>query len=161
MARITAFLETGTKVSIQTDRHTWFADEPIDDGGTDEGPTPYEMLLGSLAACTALTVRYYAKLKGLELHWIRAEYEFDRIHAEDCRECENPDTGMIERVSSFVTLGGRFTEAQRDRLQQIVGRCPVHKSLAHGIRMVDNVRFVEGDPDATIRGADDAPSIVG
>ena len=159
MARITAFLEIGTKVSVKTDRHSWFADEPLEQGGTDEGPTPYELLLGSLAACTTLTVRYYANFKGIDIHWIKAEYEFDRVHAKDCEDCESADTGMIEQVSAYVTIGGRFSDAQRDRLQQIVGRCPVHKSLAHGVRILDNIRFVEGDPDAPISGAADAPSI--
>ncbi len=154
MSRITAFLETGTKVSVRTDRHSWFADEPTAEGGTDEGPTPYELLLGSLAACTALTVRYYARFKGIDLRWIKAEYEFDRVHARDCEECENPDSGMIERVTAYVTVGGVFDAGQQDRLQQIIGRCPVHKTLAHGVRIFDNVRFVEGDPDAGIEGPD-------
>ena len=150
MARITAFLETGTRVSVRTDRHEWFADEPVADGGTGQGPTPYEMLLGSLAACTALTVRYYAKFKGIELRWIRAEYEFDRTYAEDCQECESTDAGKMERVTAYVSIGGDFDEAQQKRLRQIVGLCPVHKTLAHGIRISDDVQFIGGDPDRPI-----------
>jgi putative redox protein len=144
MARLTAFLETGTKVAINTERHNWFADEPSAAGGTDEGPTHYDMLLGSLAACTTLTLRLYADHKGIALDWIRAEYEFDRIHLHDCEECESEDVGMIERVRAHVTLGGTFSDAERQRLEQIVGRCPVHKTLTNGMRIFDHVAFVEG-----------------
>jgi putative redox protein len=101
------------------------------------------MLLGSLAACTALTLRLYANHKGITLDRIQAEYEFDRIHAEDCEECESIDSGLIDRVRAHVTLGGSFTEAQRARLTQIVGRCPVHKTLTHGMSIIDRVTFEE------------------
>ena len=55
MSIVSAYLDSGTRVTISTERHSWFGDEPLADGGSDEGPTPYEMLLGSLAACTAIT----------------------------------------------------------------------------------------------------------
>jgi putative redox protein len=145
MARLTAFLEQGTRVTINTDRHNWYADEPTSAGGTDEGPTPYEMLLGGLAACTTLTLRLYADHKGIPLAWVRAEYEFDRIHIRDCEECESENTGMIERVRASVTLGGTFSPEQRQRLEQIVGRCPVHKTLTHGMRIFDNVEFADAE----------------
>jgi putative redox protein len=143
MARLTAFLETGTRVTINTEHHNWYADEPVAAGGTDEGPTPYEMLLGGLAACTTLTLRLYADHKGIALAWIKAEYEFDRVHIRDCDECETDDGGMIERVRAHVTLGGTFTLVERERLEQIVGRCPVHKTLTHGMRIFDHVAFVD------------------
>lgn len=147
MATLTAFLEQGTKVAISTERHHWFSDEPLPEG-TDEGPTPYELLLGGLAACTTLTLRLYANHKGIELRWVRAEYEFDRVHLRDCEECESEDEGMIERVRAHVTIGGSFTPAQRERLTQIVGRCPVHKTLSKGMKIFDNVEFEE-TPAAT------------
>jgi putative redox protein len=146
MARITALLQEGTRVEISTDRHRWYADEPLDQHGSDTGPTPYELLLGSLAACTTLTLRLYARHKGIDLDWIKAEYTFDRIHADDCDECEEPGTGMIERVKSYVTIGGIFDDTQRERLDQIVRRCPVHKTLTNGMKILDHVIFVESAP---------------
>jgi putative redox protein len=145
MAHLTAYLETGTKVAINTERHNWFADEPVTAGGTDHGPTPYEMLLGSLAACTTLTLRLYADHKGIALAWVRAEYEFDRLHIRDCEECETEDGGMIERVRAHITFGGNFSEGDRKRLEQIVGRCPVHKTLTNGMRIFDHVVFVDAE----------------
>ncbi len=143
MHRISAYLDNGTRVAITNNRHTWYGDEPIADGGGDEGPTPYELLIGGLAACTALTLRLYARHKGINLAWVRMEYQFDRVHAQDCEQCEEEDAGLIERVQASVTLGGTFDDGERKRLEQIVGRCPVHKTLTHGIRIFDTVAFAE------------------
>ncbi|MEO5928512.1 MAG: OsmC family protein [Candidatus Kapaibacterium sp.] len=151
MGHVTASLVSGTRVEISNGVHHWYADEPVEAGGENSGPTPYDLLLGGLAACTTLTLRYYANLKGIPLAWIRTEYEFDRVHATDCAECEDEHAGMIERIQAHVTLGGTFTEAERARLEQIVGRCPVHKTLANGMKIFDHVTFAEKDdlPDAT------------
>ncbi len=66
MAEITAELVAGTRVSLSNGRHEWLADEPLDKGGEDSGPSPYEMLLGSLAACTLITLVLYTRHKGIE-----------------------------------------------------------------------------------------------
>ncbi len=139
--RITASIGPGTTIAITNGRHSWKADEPLQEGGTDVGPTPYELLVGSLAACTAVTLRLYANHKGIPLDYVRAEYAFDRVHAEDCDECDKEREGLIERIRSRVTIGGRFDDAQRKRLEQIVSRCPVHKTLTQGTAIFDSVTF--------------------
>lgn len=141
MPRITAALTGKTEVTISNGRHTWRADEPVDKDGTDNGPTPYEMLLGSLAACTAITLSLYASHKGIELEAVEAEYEFDRVHADDCQDCEDEATGFIDRISSSVRFRGSFDDAQMKRLTQIVNRCPVHKTLQNRVHIVDRVEF--------------------
>jgi putative redox protein len=148
MSHITALLRNGSRVEISTAEHSWHADEPMADGGTGAGPTPYEMLLGSLAACTTITLHMYTRHKGIPVAWIKAEYEFDRIYAEDCQECEGDETGLIERVQAHVTIGGTFDEAQRIRLAQLVSRCPVHKTLSHGMKILDHVAFAAVDGSA-------------
>jgi putative redox protein len=144
MATVTARLGKGVRVAISNGRHEWMSDEPVDAGGDDLGPTPYEMLAGSLAACTALTLRLYAAHKGIALESVTAEYSFDRVHAVDCEECTSADSGMIERMRARITIGGTFTEPERKRLAEIAARCPVHKTLTHGIRIFDEVIF-EGE----------------
>lgn len=139
MATITADLETGYRVEIGNGRHTWFADEPVDLGGTDTGPNPYELMLGSLAACTAITLSMYASRKGIDLTSISAQFTYDRKHADDCEFCEEDANGMIDTVSTQIFLEGNFTEAERDRLAQVATRCPVHKTLENGITFNEQV----------------------
>lgn len=141
MAQVTAHLGAGTGVTIQARRHTWHSDEPTPAGGTDTGPNPYELLLGSLAACISVTLRLYANHKGIQLDSVDVELEFDRIHADDCVDCDERLDGRIERVRSHVTFRGSFDEAQRKRLTQVAQRCPVHKTLANGVYIVATVTF--------------------
>jgi putative redox protein len=145
MATVTAELRDGTVAEIKARQFSWRADEPPAARGTDTGPTPYEMLLGSLAACTAITLRLYADHKGLALAGVDVALEFDRVHADDCEDCDERADGFIERVVSRVTLHGNFDDAQKRRLAQVAERCPVHKTLAKGVHISDNVEFESAD----------------
>jgi putative redox protein len=141
MSRITAELDHCLEVRLSNGRHFWNGDEPVAAGGTDGGPNPYELLLSSLAACTCLTLAMYCRHKGLTLRSIHASYEFANVHADDCADCDKPDKGFIQQISSNVHIDGDFDAAQRKRLQQIVTRCPVHKTLAAGVSITDNTAF--------------------
>ena len=141
MASVSAQLSTGLAVKISNGRHAWQADEPLGAGGSDSGPNPYEMLLGSLAACVCITIAAYCKHKGMALEAVNAEFSFSRVHAEDCKDCDKPDRGFIEKVTSNVRIEGDFDAAQQKRLAQIARRCPVHKTLANGITFDDNATF--------------------
>jgi putative redox protein len=141
MARISAVLSAGTAVQISNGRHEWKADEPLGVGGTDKAPNPYELLLGSLAACTCITISLYCRHKGLNLESVRTSYEYAREHAEDSQDCDKKDAGCIEKVKSNVHIEGDFDDAQKKRLAQIVTRCPVHKTLENGVSLDDNTTF--------------------
>jgi len=141
MTQVTAKLTTGMAVQLSNGRHEWKADEPPEAGGADTGPNPYELLLGSLAACTCITIAGYCQFKKLPLESISTTYDFSRIHADDCKDCDMPDRGFIEKVTSSVHIEGDFDDAQRKRLAQIVTRCAVHKTLAHGVEIEDNTTF--------------------
>jgi uncharacterized OsmC-like protein/pimeloyl-ACP methyl ester carboxylesterase len=105
------------------------ADEPVSLGGTDTGPTPYELLLSALGACTAMTLRMYAERKGWPLTEVRVHLELHKVHAKDCEEC--PDTGrkQVEVIERVVDLSGPLDEEQRTRLLEIANRCPVHRAV--------------------------------
>ena len=141
MPQVTATLSSGTVVHLSNGRHEWSGDEPLAAGGTDTGPDPYELLLGSLAACTCATVALYCQHKGLNLKSITASYDFSRIHAEDCKDCDEPKKGLIEHITSNVHIEGDFDDAQRKRLAQVAQRCPVHKTLANGVQFEDHASF--------------------
>ena len=136
MASVTATLGSGYRVEVSNQRHQWFADEPPSVGGADTAPSPYELLLGSLAACTLITLRMYAQHKGIAIDWVKAEYQFGRHQAQE-------GSPKVERIVSQITIGGTFDELQRQRLRQIAARCPVHRTLESGVEMVDTVSFGE------------------
>ena len=119
MATVTAALGQGTAVAIGARQFTWTSDEPEAAGGTDTGPTPYEILLGALAACIAVTLRLYADHKGIALEGVDVRLEFDRVHADDCVDCDQRSDGWIERIRSEVTIRGDFDYAQRARSSQV------------------------------------------
>ena len=141
MAEVVARLGRGTAVEIRARRLRWLSDEPIPAGGTDEGPTPYELLLGSLAGCIAITLRLYAIHKTIDLTAVDVGLTYDRVHADDCAECDERADGWIDRIQTRVTLEGTFTDAERKRLEQVAQRCPVHKTLEGGVQIFDSVSF--------------------
>ncbi len=108
--------------------HRLLADEPASVGGSDKGPTPYDLLLMSLGACTAMTLRLYAQRKSMPLEDVQVLLEHDRLHAQDCAECEGRE-GQLERVRRRLRFKGPLSEAQRADLLRIADRCPVHRTL--------------------------------
>ncbi len=133
MTTITADLTEKTAVRVSNGRHVWHGDEPHDAGGDDGAPNPYELLLGALAACTCITVSLYCQHKGWALDNVSVEYTHDRVHADDCEDCDEDSTGHLDRVRSRIFIDGDFDDAQRERLKQVAVRCPVHKTLDKGI----------------------------
>ncbi len=109
--------------------HVLTLDEPTNMGGNDGGPDPYELLLMGLGACTSMTIRMYADLKKIPLAHVRVDLSHERIHAEECAECETRE-GTIDRITRDITLvGDELTSEQRQRLLEIANRCPVHRTL--------------------------------
>ena len=109
-------------------RHVVRADEPVSAGGMDTGLSPYELLLAGLGACTSMTIRMYADLKGIPLERATVELRHDKIHAADCTECETRD-GKIDRIERLIRLEGPLSEEQRAKLLEISNKCPVHRTL--------------------------------
>jgi len=139
MTSITAELLSDFRVDITNGTHIWRADEPVSLGGENTGPNPYDMLLGALAACTTITLSMYTKRKGINMTSLSVEYSYDKVHADDCAECEDDASGMIERITSRIFIDGNFDETTRDRLVGIAQRCPVHKTLAAGVHFEETV----------------------
>jgi len=108
--------------------HQLVADEPAAIGGADSGPTPYDLLLAGLGACTAITVRMYADRKGWPLRQTTVRLRHQRIHAKDCADCETK-TGQMDQIERELQFEGELTDSQRARLLDIAERCPVHRTL--------------------------------
>ncbi|GAB3235134.1 OsmC family protein [Hymenobacter seoulensis] len=124
---------------IQAGRHTYFVDEPVAVGGHDSGPTPYDLLLSALGACTAITLRLYATQKKWPLEGIEVRLSHQRVHRLDCDKCEQPGQ-MLEEIRKELLLLGPLSAEQRQRLHAISEKCPVQKTLTSGaLRVVTEI----------------------
>ena len=112
---------------IMAGAHHLVADEPAAMGGTDRGPSPYGLLTAALGACTAMTIRMYARHKGLDLAHVSVDVSHEKTHAQDCADCEKG--AKIDVFHRVVRLEGSLDDAQRARLLEIADRCPVHRTL--------------------------------
>ncbi|MEL6405731.1 MAG: OsmC family protein [Chloroflexota bacterium] len=128
--------ETGLQATIQTANHVIYADEPIDDGGTDTGPSPTEMAMGALGACIAMTMRLYAERKGWALEGVEIELSFERFSGKDY-EGHAGDDRYVHEIRKAITLHGPLTDEQRNRIKEIGAKCPVHRLIATPSYFVD------------------------
>ncbi len=114
---------------VESAGHSFLADEPLEMGGSDLGPTPYDLLLAALGTCTAMTLRLVATKERIPLEGVAVTLHHSRRHADDCAAAAGgrPQIEVLERV---VTLQGALTEAQRARMLDIADKCPVHRTLA-------------------------------
>jgi len=113
---------------IYSKNHHLVADEPEKVQGDDLGMNPYELLLSSLGACTAMTIKMYAERKKIKIDELRVELNHEKKYSEDCEEClESPK--WLDHVTKKIHLSGEMTEAQKKRILEIAERCPVNLTL--------------------------------
>ncbi len=124
----------GFKTDVRAGRHTLVADEPRSVGGTNAGPSPYDLLSASLATCTSMTLHMYAAHKKLDLESVTVRVKHGKIHAVDCEDCES-DSGRIDEFQRSISLQGDLSDQQRQRILEIADRCPVHRTLEGEIKV--------------------------
>ena len=135
-----ATLGSGYHTSMNARTHAFAADEPTEIGGTDLAPNPYELLMGSLASCTAITLRMYADRKGWPLEGVDVQVHFT----------SKPTPSIVKHIG----VHGPLDDAQRLRLVEIADRCPIAKLLSQGVPMESRLTEEAGD-----RGAIDLPPV--
>lgn len=136
--RVVARLEEGFRTEIIANGHALVADEPESMGGTNTGPSPYDLLTAGLGACTAMTVKMYAEHKKLPLEAVTVTLRHEKIHAADCEECETAN-GKIDRIERTLEISGDLNDEQRQRMLEIADRCPVHKTLHSEVNIVSRL----------------------
>ena len=124
----------GFAQTVEIGPHRFAGDEPVAFGGTDTGPSPYDLLLASLGTCTSMTISFYARRRGWPLESVTVSLHHSKIHAIDCAECETKE-GKIDRIEREIHLAGSLTEEQRSKLMEIADRCPVHQTLTSEINI--------------------------
>ncbi len=131
-AGIVRVTETGAgkfQQDVLVNDHELVADEPASFGGDGTGPSPYDYLSIALGACTSMTLRMYADFKKLKLGRVSVDVSHGKIHADDCADCGEGRTGKIDRFERVITVEGEISPDLQDKLEEIAGKCPVHRTL--------------------------------
>ena len=129
---VTVVSESGLTQEITSGPFQIRADEPVEVGGGGSGPSPYELLLASLGACTSMTLRLYAVRKGWNVERITIRLRHYRVHDEDCIDCETKPV-FVDRIDREIELAGNLGDEQKARLNTIAEKCPVHRTLTSRI----------------------------
>jgi uncharacterized OsmC-like protein/fermentation-respiration switch protein FrsA (DUF1100 family) len=128
--------------TVHAGRHRLFSDEPASVGGLDSGPSPYDFLSAALGACTSMTLRMYADRKKADLGRITVDVSHAKVHADDCAECTQEQQemgGRIDRFDRMISIDGPVSDQLRDKIAEIAGKCPVHRTLEASSAVVTEV----------------------
>ena len=132
IVRVSEADTSGFLQDVQAGQHHLLADEPLAYGGTNRGPSPYGLLSAGLGACTAMTLRMYARRKGWPLDHVSVDVSHDKVHAQDA---STPTHANIDLFRRRITVTGSLTPEQRQKLLEIADRCPVHRTLEASSRV--------------------------
>lgn len=131
---VRGFGDADTQTAVNRRGHSLLADEPKALGGADRGFSPFELVAAGLGACTAITLRMYARHKTLALDDVGVDLRFWRAgeggYAKDT---------VVRRIR----LTGRLSPAERERLGVVARRCPVHSMLERAADILDEIEFAE------------------
>ena len=132
---VVAYTGPTYRTVIAAGRHSFVVDEPAALGGTDTGPTPYDLVGGALGSCTAITLRMYADRKQWPLEGVTVAVTHSRTHAVDDARCDSDDSARLDVLHRSIELHGDLDDEQRAKLLEIADKCPVHRTLDQGVRI--------------------------
>jgi putative redox protein len=118
------------KHDVEVGEHLVTADEPKDNGGDGAGPSPQELLAASLASCSAITMEMYANRKGWDIGEVVVDVDY-----------EPAQRGSPTKFVLKVQLPKELPEEQREKLMQIVAKCPVHRTLEGEVMFDEKVEL--------------------
>ncbi|MGI9375664.1 MAG: OsmC family protein [Tsuneonella suprasediminis] len=128
-AHISDLQGSALAVAIDASGHHLIGDEPIEQGGANKGPTPFDLLNSALGACSAMTIRWYAERKGWPLNHVNVEIDYRKT----MRAGEPAPTSHFTKHIDIV--GPLLTPEQRAKLLDVAERCPVHQVLTGKIEI--------------------------
>ena len=110
--------------------HHIVADEPGSLGGENDGPDPFGLLYAALASCVLITIRMYATRKEWPLESAELRIFPKRV----------PPGPLESARLELVLHGAGLTPEHRERIVQVAGKCPVHRTLESPV----HIETVEG-----------------
>ena len=138
MASVTVTHVPGTtyQTRIDTGEIGLIGDEPVGSGGDGLGPNPYELLLAALGHCTVLTILLYARRKEWPVINVSVRASHERLVIDEVADGE-PIRRKVERIVQEIALEGDLDATQRARLLEIVGKCPVHRTMTGELEILE------------------------
>ncbi len=115
------------KHHLEIEQHSVTADEPESLGGAGAGPSPQQLLAASLASCSAITMEMYARRKGWDVGELAVEVDY-----------EPAQRGSPTRFEIDVRFPKQLPPEQREKLLQIMAKCPVHRTLEGEVMFHEN-----------------------
>ena len=116
---VTRDLSQAMRHVVQVREHQFAIDGSLEEGGDDSGPSAHDLYDAALISCKALTLVWYAKRKGIALQDVQVTVERDA----------SAERQGVYRLATTLHLGGDLSEAQRQELLTVAGKCPVHKLM--------------------------------
>lgn len=126
---------------VQAGRHFLIADEPLELGGKDEGPSPYQLLCAALGTCTAMTLKMYADRKNWDFKKITVHLSHSKSHKIDAENAVERRTKM-EYISRLIKIEGDLDADQRAKMLEIANKCPVHRTLTEADVVVETQELI-------------------
>lgn len=126
----TAVQQDGYRHEVRIRSHTLTADEPVDKGGGDAGPTPQELLAAALASCTAITMEMYAERKGWNVDGLEVDVDYSPA-----------ERGAVTRFELVMKMPAHLSDEQVRKLQVIAAKCPVHRTLEGEVAFEERVEL--------------------
>ena len=130
------------RTDVRAGSHSFVADEPPGEAG----PSPYDLLVGALGSCTAMTVEIYALRMGWPLEHVVVKLRHDRMHAKDSASAH--DEGFLDDIEREIALEGPPTDEQRATLLEVAENCPVNRALRSSVRVKTSLAVAPGKQGA-------------
>jgi putative redox protein len=124
--RATATNEGGIRVDLtMPNDHAYATDQPVEKNGTNEGPSPIDLMVASFCACKASVIRLLADRKNYPLESVKVDAQLRRVNASEVGD--DGATGLVDLLECDIELTGNLTDEQRQRLYATSNACPVQR----------------------------------
>lgn len=110
----------GKVVTAHSHGHIIRTDQPVDSGGTDSAPSPFELYLASLGTCAGIYVKSFCDNRQIPADNIRIIQTMEY----------SKETGLPVTVKIDIKLPEGFPEKYKDSIIHVAGLCKVKKSIA-------------------------------